>query len=549
MSKPNRTNGNERNKTKSKSSQQAANPVKRSTPRANTKLAASEKRGAENVAATARMKVTIPVRSVTPQSVVAHLGPTNSGKTYDALRFLADRGQGVYAAPLRQLAHEAYDKLVSLVGASQVGLRTGEESINASAPILCVTPECAPMSGDTLVLDEVHWVRDLERGWAWTKLLAGGNYDHIRLCGARETEDLIKVVFPDAKIFLHARLAPLDVTALVAATTVPQNWLVVAFSRKAVLAIVGELQRAGRSAGALYGALPPVARREQIRRFEAAEIDVLVCTDVVGHGVNLPCAGVALAEETKFDGADRRALELWEGAQIVGRAGRGPGAKGLCSAYSTPMLDQVSAAWLTEVAQAASGTTQTGLEVEYGTILPSLGDLGSERDVKTRNLDRLLRLWSTKAEAGLCDHQWIRVGPVDAMVERHKVLTELAPYCDVVSAWAFITVPVDFNSVALHAAALVLSGNSKRMRALLGASLGNQEECEETGRIARDVRALAHQLPQCREFLEAAEDLEQRSGSRILEMLAEQHTQRFGVCSSCKGPCRPWVPTCPRCKS
>jgi ATP-dependent RNA helicase SUPV3L1/SUV3 len=69
----------------------------------------------------------LPVRSTPPQRVVFHLGPTNSGKTYESLQALAEVGSGVYAAPLRQLAHEAYAKLSAVLPAGTVGLSTGEE--------------------------------------------------------------------------------------------------------------------------------------------------------------------------------------------------------------------------------------------------------------------------------------------------------------------------------------------------------------------------------------------------------------------------------------
>src|SRR3954451_18567923 len=53
----------------------------------------------------------LPVRTTRPENVVFHLGPTNSGKTYDSLVALAENRSGVYARPLRQLAHEAYARL------------------------------------------------------------------------------------------------------------------------------------------------------------------------------------------------------------------------------------------------------------------------------------------------------------------------------------------------------------------------------------------------------------------------------------------------------
>ena len=76
----------------------------------------------------------LPARASRPAEVVFHLGPTNSGKTYDSLKALAANGSGVYAAPLRQLAHEAYAKLSAELPAGTVGLPTGEGKTNPSAP-------------------------------------------------------------------------------------------------------------------------------------------------------------------------------------------------------------------------------------------------------------------------------------------------------------------------------------------------------------------------------------------------------------------------------
>ena len=103
------------------------------------------------------LTVRLPERRTEPETVVAHLGPTNSGKTHDALRFLVENGRGIYAAPLRMLAQEAHRRLAAEIGEDGVGLVTGEERVNPSAPIICCTAEMAPMRGETLVLDEVQW--------------------------------------------------------------------------------------------------------------------------------------------------------------------------------------------------------------------------------------------------------------------------------------------------------------------------------------------------------------------------------------------------------
>src|SRR4029079_5844687 len=126
----------------------------------------------------AELTVRLPARKRAPESAIAHLGPTNSGKTHDALRFLIASGEGVYAAPLRMLAQEAHRRLATEIGADTVGRVTVEERINERAPIICCTAEMAPMHGETLVLDEVQWAEDEERGSAWTRLVLGRVYPH-----------------------------------------------------------------------------------------------------------------------------------------------------------------------------------------------------------------------------------------------------------------------------------------------------------------------------------------------------------------------------------
>src|SRR5687767_13332331 len=73
-----------------------------------------------------QLVIALPERRREPESVVAHLGPTNSGKTHEALVYLAETGRGVYAAPLRMLAQEAHRRLGAAIGEDRVGLVTGE---------------------------------------------------------------------------------------------------------------------------------------------------------------------------------------------------------------------------------------------------------------------------------------------------------------------------------------------------------------------------------------------------------------------------------------
>lgn len=287
-----------------------------------------------------------------PESVECYLGPTNSGKTWQSLEFLAERGAGNYAGPLRALAWEVREELkvrcarIWPGAAPTVGLWTGEEREDADdASILCCTAEVSPLQGDTLVLDEVHWCIDPARGHAWTRLLLAaraGMYRHVRICGPPEAAKLLRTIFEvqlaSAAFRIHAmvRRSRLVFVGDVSADRCSlaeclrricnkqkRFAAIVAFSRSAVLSLAGAAKAAGLRTTAIFGKLPPEARRRQLEDARAGNLDVIVTTDVIGHGVNLPIDDVIFAETRKFDGDRRRDLEEWELAQVAGRAGRG----------------------------------------------------------------------------------------------------------------------------------------------------------------------------------------------------------------------------------
>ena len=116
----------------------------------------------------------------------------------------------MYAAPLRMLAQEAHRRLTAELGEGKVGLVTGEERVHPEAAIVCCTAEMAPLAGETLVLDEVQWAEDEERGSAWTRLMLGGEYRNILLLGAIEALPLVRHAFPQTEVRFFERKAPLD---------------------------------------------------------------------------------------------------------------------------------------------------------------------------------------------------------------------------------------------------------------------------------------------------------------------------------------------------
>ena len=271
------------------------------------------------------------------RTVDMHLGATNSGKTYHGIKALvdayledvafSDNGVApcsyVYAGPLRLLAHEVRDAIASHVGEDVVGVLTGEERVNPSAPIVCCTAEMAPREGKFLIVDEAHWAADDSRGRHWTELLLSSEFDSIVILGPSGCESLFRQAVNGSSVTVtnHERKVPLVYVGDTHGNIKPKT-AVVAFSRRKVTEIVECLQRRGITALPLYGALPLSVRKAHVSSFLNGEVDVVVTTDVIGHGINLPIDNVVFVDTEKFDGHTRRQLTDMEGAQIAGRAGR-----------------------------------------------------------------------------------------------------------------------------------------------------------------------------------------------------------------------------------
>ena len=508
------------------------------------------------------IEITLPRRRFEPDAVVAHLGPTNSGKTHHALEVLKERGRGVYAGPLRMLAQEAHRRLAAELGADAVGLVTGEERINETAPIICCTVEMAPTAGDVLVLDEVQWADDPERGSAWTRLLLAGEFRDILLLGALDAEPLVLEAFPEAEIKVFERMLPLEFVGERSFRGLTPGTVVVAFSRKAVLALAGELNRLhpGR-VSVLYGAMPLASRREEIERFLSGRSDVTVATDVLGHGVNLPCETLLFAETTKFDGEARRDLLPWELAQIAGRAGR----FGLVERGHVGTLTGIG--WANADPSLVEAALEPHVELPSGhrgyrvvdeaRIRPRLSDLGVD---DPRRLDAALAAWHRVATREWAYESWLSVESLAPIRGRlaaiQRRLAERSRRLGLEDTWRLINAPVDEDDGELLATlALAVAGDSAQ-RSLLAFLLdparlrdATLEEAEQAGRTASILRWFALQYPGVGGVtIERAAALEEAAAERVVARLrVEVDDPTIGRCRSCGKTCAPWFPLCDRC--
>lgn len=255
------------------------------------------------------------------------VGPTNSGKTHAAIDLLKEARSGVYLAPLRLLALEVYERLNEL--GVPTSLVTGEERIIIpNAMHVSSTIEMVDLSRkyDVAVIDETQLLEDSQRGWAWTLAIAAVQAKRVVMCGSEEglraARRLAERLGVTLSIRKFERKNPLRVVPAVPLTELRRGDAVVGFSRNSVIELQGEIARLGFSSAAIYGSLSPLVRRREAERFRSGAADVLVATDAIGLGLNLPIRRIIFATLEKYDGVSERRLTAQEIRQIAGRAGR-----------------------------------------------------------------------------------------------------------------------------------------------------------------------------------------------------------------------------------
>ena len=309
--------------------------------------------------------------------------PTGSGKSLVAvgLCFMAmcSGGRAFYTAPIKALVSEKFFDLVSILGKDNVGMITGDASINADAPVICCTAEIlanqALREGEwtdvsCVAMDEFHYFGDHDRGWAWQVPLLTLPHTQFLLMSAtlgdmtaikellehetdRDVDAILDAPRPVPLTFEFVD-TPLETTVELAIRQGKAPIYIVHFSQDAALKSAQSLASYGISTReqrdqikeACHGTRFSTAFGKTLQRLLFAGVGVhhagmlpryrllveklaqqgllpVICgTDTLGVGINVPIHTVLLTALAKFDGRRQRRLNAREFHQIAGRAGR-----------------------------------------------------------------------------------------------------------------------------------------------------------------------------------------------------------------------------------
>ncbi len=463
---------------------------------------------------------------------IAFLGPTNSGKTYAAMRELAAAGTGVYLAPLRLLALEGYEILAD--AGVPAAMLTGEETLGepGEASHVASTIEMlrARRPVDAAVVDEVQMLADPQRGHAWTQALVGAPARTLLVCGSPAAEPALRRLSArlgePLEVRRFERKAPLGlVPRPVALVDLRPGDALVVFSRRRAHELREALAGAGRRTAMIYGSLSPQVRRAEAARFNGGEAEVLIATDAIGMGLNLNIRRVLFGGLRKFAGSATGWLEPEQMRQIAGRAGRygwhEAGEAGVLEGVDG--LDRLAAALRQAPAPLDPASFRVFPPAEAAAaVAQGLGDdrLAPTLDYVARSVsargDFVFRLEDEQREVAALLDRW---APRLPLAQRHRLLGAPIP----------LGAPrvVDFARAAVRALASgrlhSLAPELEEVRRLRG--YGRLQELEDLARIATLGRWLARRWPDAVD-LEAAERLAGEADARIAAALASRPRAR-----------------------
>ena len=260
------------------------------------------------------------------KKIIALLGPTNTGKTYDAIEEMFNYNSGIFGLPLRLLARDVYDKCVAKIGVEKVALITGEEKIiPSSARYFICTVESVPKNKEVefVAIDEIQMCADRERGHIFTdRLLNLRGKEMTMFLGSQIMKKIISDLVARVEFKKKERFSKLFYNGYKKISRLDNKAAIIACSIEEVYAIAELVRRQKGGAAVIMGSLSPKTRNSQVELYQSGDVDYLVATDAIGMGLNMDINEIYFSNLKKFDGKKIRRLNLVEISQIAGRAGR-----------------------------------------------------------------------------------------------------------------------------------------------------------------------------------------------------------------------------------
>jgi len=260
------------------------------------------------------------------KKIIALLGPTNTGKTHDAIEQMLEFNSGIFGLPLRLLAREVYEKCIKKIGVNKVALITGEEKIipNSACFFIC-TVESMPKDKtvDFVAIDEIQMCADRARGHIFTDRLLYARGEKLTIfLGSQVMKNIINDLVAEVDFVKKERFSKLSYGGYKKISRLDGKAAIIAFSIEEVYAIAELVRRQKGGAAVIMGSLSPKTRNSQVALYQSGDVDYLVATDAIGMGLNMDIEQIYFSNLKKFDGKKTRRLNLVELSQIAGRAGR-----------------------------------------------------------------------------------------------------------------------------------------------------------------------------------------------------------------------------------
>ena len=194
------------------------------------------------------------------KKITALLGPTNTGKTHDAIEKMLEFDSGIFGLPLRLLAREVYEKCLKKIGANKVALITGEEKIipNSADYFVC-TVESMPKDKvvDFVAIDEIQMCADKERGHIFTDRLLYSRGEKLTIfLGSQIMKNIIHELVEGVEFLKKERFSNLSYGGHKKISRLDRKTAIIAFSIEEVYAIAELVRRQKGGADVIMGINP-----------------------------------------------------------------------------------------------------------------------------------------------------------------------------------------------------------------------------------------------------------------------------------------------------